>query len=351
MEQMQQQYPEIAEQEKFRQQRARLQQRLAVAGHLRAARAQMAAGRIFAKQPPDALSELSALLEHQPGNPEARALLQEINQRWLQKARRETASWTRYKQLQRLEGLTARLHNPAPALREQQRQLRAAAARIATVKKQLQQADAAFDAGRLISPEQDNAHRFYHQVLEQDPRNRQAQKRLAEIRQRLGERLRRLIEEDRLTQARVLMEQMQTIYAQDEREPDDWLRPLEAELEQAIEARRPRIDRLVFSAMPLLSLDQPRPEVLQPGRTLYIGFHFRNMEDAPTLLQAVLLDGAGRVQIAQKPVILSASEGDHFFQLDLPVEGFSEGSYILEMRLENRLLLRRSFVIGNIHQP
>jgi len=126
---------------------------------------------------------------------------------------------------------------------------------------------------------------------------------------------------------------------------------VETQLEKAVAASEPRITQVHFSATPLQSLAQAQVEVLDPGRTLYIGFHFQNMKDPRTLLQAILLDGAGRVQIAQKPVILSGRQGDRFFQIDLPVDGFSEGSYVLELRMNTKHLLRQPFLVNNTHQP
>jgi hypothetical protein len=76
-----------------------------------------------------------------------------------------------------------------------------------------------------------------------------------------------------------------------------------------------------------------------------------NFEADTTLLQAVLLDGTGRVQIAEKPVIITGSAGEHFFSIDLPVEGFADGSYSLQLKYENKQLNANTFIVNNQAQP
>ncbi len=346
MAELQQQFPDIARQEKFIRTHQQLQQAQALSQHLRRARKYFESSAAMTAEKSELLLEIEAALKLDPDNAEALTMLQKINQSWLKKAKQQSASWQLRKQLQKLDSMISRLNLHQPQILEQQKDLQQSIRHIARVKTLLQQADQAFDKGQLISPAGNNAYSRYKNVLDIEAHNRHAKNRLKKIADQISQRITMAIEKGRLTQASVLLEQAQSVYGR-----NDMIVNIEALLEKAVAAREPSISRIRFSATPLQSLDQPQAEALQPGRTVYIGFHFQNMKDTPTLLQAILFDGARRVQIAQKPVIVSGRQGDHFFQIDLPVEGFSEGSYILELQLDNKRLLSQAFLVNSIHQP
>ncbi len=350
MAEMQEQDPRIASDQKFIQTReqlqAQLQQAQALPGHLANARKYFESGAIITAEKNNALSELEAALKLDPNNAEALKMLQDINQSWLKKTKQQSSSWRLRKQLKKLDGMITQLNIRHPVVLEQQKKLQQAIHHIAQVKKLLQQADEAFNKNQLISPADNSAYSRYQKVLAIETHNRHAKEKLKEIEARLTEQITQAIEQGRLTQASIFLEQAQSVYGHSSR-----IVEIESMLEKATAATQPQVSRILFSATPLQSLDQPQADTLQLGRTLYIGFHFKNMENTSTLLQAVLLDGAGRIQISQKPVIVSGSEGDHFFQIEQPVEGFSEGSYILELRLDNKRLLSQPFLVNNIYQP
>ena len=350
MAEMQEQYPRVASEQKFVQTReqlqAKLQQAQALPEHLARARKYFESGAIITAEKNNALSELEAVLKLDPSNAEALKMLQDINQFWLKKAKQQASSWRLRKQLKKLDGMITQLNIQHPFILKQQKKLQQVIHHIARVKNLLQQADEAFNKNQLISPADNNAYSRYQKVLAIEAHNRHAKEKLKEIETRLTDQITQAIEQGRLTQASIFLEQAQSVYGHSNR-----IVEIESMLEKAIAATQPQVSRILFSATPLQSLDQPQAETLQPGRTLYIGFHFKNMENTSTLLQAVLLDGAGQIQISQKPVIVSGAEGDHFFQIDQPVEGFSEGSYILELRLGNKRLLSQPFLVNNFHQP
>jgi len=350
MTEMQEQYPKIITDQKFIQTReqlqAQLQQAQALPQHLSNAKKYFESGTIITAEKNNALSELEAALKLDPDNAEALSMLQNINQSWLKKAKQQSSSWRLRKELKKLDSVITQLGIHQPVILEQQQELQQAINHIARVKNLLQQADEAFNKNQLISPADNNAYSRYQKVLTIEAHNRHAKEKLKKIESRLTGQITQAIEQGRLTQASIFLEQAQSVYGQSNR-----IVEVESMLEKAIAATQPQVSQVLFSATPLQSLDQPQAETLQPGRTLYIGFHFKNMENTSTLLQAVLLDGAGRIQISQKPVIVSGNQGDHFFQIDQPVEGFSEGSYILELRLDNKRLLSQPFLVNNIHQP
>ncbi|VAX10823.1 Serine/threonine protein kinase PpkA [hydrothermal vent metagenome] len=346
MAQMQVTFPELSEEIKFITTHEQLQQVQTIARQLDSAKKYIESGTIFSADNNNAISELETILRLQADNQEALILLGNINRRWLTKSIQQSASWRLRKDLQALDSLLGRLNTEHAPLLTQQKELQQAISNLARIMNLLKLADENFNKGLYISPENNNAYQYYQKALSISPHNRHAKEQLRAIQFQLENQITQSINEDRLTQAALFIEQIQSIY-----KPSDWLLKIEASLEQAVDARQPKIDKVRLSSRPLKSLNQAQETNLQPGRRLHIGFHFKNMVNAPTLLQAALLDGSGRIKIAQKPVILSASEGNHFFQIDLPVEGFSEGSYILEVRLENKRLLSQTFLVGSITQP
>ena len=344
MAEMQQQFPDIADEEKFIQTQKKLQQTQTLNQHIDRAKEYFAANAFVVPEKANALSELEAVLTAQADNREALALLEKITLTLLEQAKRKSATWQFRKELQKLDATITRLNLSQAYLLKQQKKLQQAIRHIAQVKKHLQQAEAAFKKGQLIIPVDSSAYTLYQNVLSLEAHNRQAKQRLKQIEVQIMARIAQAIEQNQLTQASVFLEQAQSIYGRSEAVLD-----MQARYEKALAATLPKISHILFSARALNSLDQPQAETLPPGRTVYIGFHYENMGDTRTLLQAVLLDGAGRIQIAQKPVIVAGKQGEHFFQIDLPVEGFSEGSYILEVRLENKRLLSQEFLVKTEH--
>lgn len=350
MNELQQQNPDVAKAPKFIQTYQRLQaqqrQAQALSLHLDRARKYFESGLNITVEKNGPLTEIAAALKLAPDNTEALNMLHDINQSWLKKAQQQAASWQLRKKLQQLNTMITRLNLHQPLILKQQKNLQQAIHHITRVKSLLQQADDAFDKNHLINPAGNNAYSRYKNVLKIEGHNLHAKHRLKKIEDRLSQQITLTIKKGQLTQAGILLAQAQTVYGRSNRMVN-----IQATLEKAIAAREPKITQVHFSATPLQSLAQAQADVLQPGRKLYIGFHFLNMNDTRTLLQAILFDGAGRVQIAQKPVIVSGRQGNHFFQIDLPVEGFSEGSYILELRLNHKRLLSQPFLVNNSHQP
>jgi len=86
--------------------------------------------------------------------------------------------------------------------------------------------------------------------------------------------------------------------------------------------------------------------MLAVDRIIHVGFYFQNFVSATSVVQAVLFDGARRLQIAQVPVIVSGQEGAQFFRIERPVEGFADGGYSIDLMLEGQRLSSAVFEVG-----
>lgn len=123
---------------------------------------------------------------------------------------------------------------------------------------------------------------------------------------------------------------------------------LEVEWRDRQEAmQRPEINRARVSVEPLDSLSGEQANVLSAGRVLHVGFVYRNFAATSAVIQAMLYDGSRQIQIAQVPVIVQGPEGEAFFRIERPVNGFAEGGYHLDLVADDRTLSSVSFQIAD----
>lgn len=123
---------------------------------------------------------------------------------------------------------------------------------------------------------------------------------------------------------------------------------LEVEWRDRREAeRRPEIPRARVSVDALNALPEEQASVLRSGRTLHVGFSYRNFAATSAVIQAMLYDGSRQIQIAQVPVIVQGPEGEAFFRIERPVNGFAEGGYHLDLVADKRTLSSVSFQVSD----
>lgn len=206
----------------------------------------------------------------------------------------------------------------------------------------LKAASAQMVADKLIAPKDDNAYASYQSVLAINPDNTDAQEGLATLQQALIRRIDSMIRGGAIEEA-----SLQLASARDRFPQSQALLTRRLELDQLSEASLPSISRLRVAAAPIDDLTAPQAEALTPERTIYVGFYYDNIDTDARVLQAVLMDGARSVQIAQVPVILSAGSGQQFFRIERPVAGFSEGGYHVDLLLNDTPLASADFkVVG-----
>jgi serine/threonine-protein kinase PpkA len=338
-------FPQIGNSEIFQRLEQKLIQAKAVQSHLQQAQVYVAANALIQPEEANALAELRAALALAPDNVDIQQAIQQIADTFLFKAKEHRAKGELEQALTiTTEGLTVIADDPA--LLALQQQLLADKERQQYVARQLGQAEKQFLAGMLITPGGKSAYDHYHAILKRDPGNTTAKKGLKTIEQQLVNQAIKNIEAENFDAAKAELDKASQYFSKTKA-----IRAAELKLSMAIEETRPKIQRIVFSEIQLSSLATPQTDKLQLSRTLYIGFDYQNFETETTLLQAVLMDGTGRVQIAQKPVIISGAAGEHYFYIDLPVEGFADGSYTLQLKLDDQQLIAGSFLVNKPAQP
>ena len=114
-----------------------------------------------------------------------------------------------------------------------------------------------------------------------------------------------------------------------------------------LESYKPVIENLRLSGKSTADLNVQQPATITVDRTLHVAFAYRNLDQPTTVLQVLLFDGGRSVQIAAAPVVVVGSEGDTRFRIDRPVEGFTDGGYHLDVLLAGQQIFTHAFVLGH----
>ena len=343
--QLQQSFPRIASSERFQRMEERLIQAEAVQAHVERAQDFFRADALTQPEGINALAEYRAAQALAPDNIDVQLGIQSIADTLLLRA----------KELQmngELEQALAATNEGLEVLKDDpdflalQKQLQDDKQYQDAITAQLDEADKQYRTGKLVSPKGKSAYDQYQAVLKQDPDNIAAKTGLSNIERQLISKVNINSRNGKFEQASSALETVRQYFGKSKA-----YRNAEQQLAQAIDAALPNVQRIIFSGTQLSSLTSPQAEKLQLGRTIYIGFEYKNFEAESTLLQAALMDGTGRVQIAEKPVIIDGASGEHYFSIDLPVEGFTDGSYSLQLKYQNKQLNAGTFIVDNQAQP
>ena len=343
--QLQQSFPRIASSERFQRMEERLIQAEAVQAHVERAQDFFRADALTQPEGINALAEYRAAQALAPDNIDVQLGIQSIADTLLLRA----------KELQmngELEQALAATNEGLEVLKDDpdflalHKQLQDDKQYQDAITAQLDEADKQYRTGKLVSPKGKSAYDQYQAVLKQDPDNIAAKTGLSNIERQLISKVNINSRNGKFEQASSALETVRQYFGKSKA-----YRNAEQQLAQAIDVARPNVQRIIFSGTQLSSLTSSQAEKLQLGRTLYIGFEYKNFEAESTLLQAALMDGTGRVQIAEKPVIIDGASGEHYFSIDLPVEGFTDGSYSLQLKYQNKQLNAGTFIVDNQAQP
>ncbi|MGW8229344.1 MAG: hypothetical protein ACWGOW_10605, partial [Gammaproteobacteria bacterium] len=345
IEQMKTSFPRIGSSEKFQQLEQQLITAETIQSHLQQARVYLAANALIKPEGANALAELRAAQQLVPENLAIQQSIQNIANTFLTKAKELQAKGELDQALAvTKEGLNA-ISESAELLALQQ-QLQAEKEQQQYISQQLKLANKQLTAGMLVTPAGESAYDYFHAVLNHDAENKAAKQGLKTIEQQLVNQAVQKIEAGEFKAAKAQLDQASQYFSKTKT-----IRATELKLSLAIEDSKPKVQHIIFSETPLASLNTPQAYKLQLGRKLFIGFDYRNFEAETTSLQAILMDDTDRVQIAQKPVVINGAAGEQYFDMDLPVEGFTDGSYTLQLKLNDRQLIAGTFIVNKKAQP
>ncbi|MCW9024838.1 MAG: serine/threonine protein kinase [Gammaproteobacteria bacterium] len=332
-------HPSIASTDEYQQLNKKQQQLDTVQTHLKKVQVYINTNTLLEPDKANAFEELQIALELAPENPEALALKEELTNIFIQRAKQNQAEGKLTAALKLVNsGLTVDTENTT--LTDMQNDLTTRLENIKQVRELLAKAKKQFAADKLLSPEGNSAYNFYHAVREIQKNNAEAKNGLLNIEHKLSERVQLASTNKDFDAARSILDNADKYFKN-----SSVLAKARTDLEAAIDATLPRITKVLFSDTPISNLTGKQKTTIEPGRTLHVGFEYKNFSAETTLILANLLDGSGQVQIAQKPVILNSNHGQHIFYIELPVEGFADGTYNLELLLEKKALSKKSFQV------
>jgi len=209
----------------------------------------------------------------------------------------------------------------------------------------LKQADQLRQQGSVLTPAGASALDAYRRVLAKQPRQAQALTALEMIEDDLVARIESFISSNNYQQATAEVSRALFFFP-----ASQTLQGLQRINEQAIVdmlvASQPKISKVLVSNRLMATLGDAQQRMLAVDRIIHVGFYFKNFVAATSVVQAVLFDGARRLQIAQVPVIVSGQEGAQFFRIERPVEGFADGGYSIDLMLEGQRLSSAAFEVG-----
>ncbi len=290
----------------------------------------------------NALSEINKVLALSPDNEDAKNFIEKIVNSYLEKTTQLQKQGNIHNAILMVEEAIGALNNPT--LIEKRQQLKETIKynkNIASLYKQAKKYEA---ASQLINPQAYNAYDIYTSILKKEKNNLQAKAGLKNIHQLLAKKITTEIHKGNLKVSKKYLHAAIQRYGR-----SSLLANVQLKLNDALDALAPKIETLKLSHATIKSLipNNPANLTLKLKKTLYVGFNFINFDPKTTWLDVTLFNITKRITVARKPVVLSNQSGEHFFEVDLPTKGVSNHQYKLELRLNNRILVSKSFLIKN----
>ena len=294
----------------------------------------------------NALSEIQKVLTLSPNNEDAKNFVDKIVNAYLEKTTQLQQQGNMHNALLMVEEGIAALNNNSALVKKRQ-DLKERIKRNKDVASLFKQAIKYQTAGQFIKPQAYNAYDIYQGILKHDKENLQAKAGLKSIHQYVAKDITSLIQKGRLEDSSNYLELAIQRYGK-----SSLLASVQLKLNDALNAKLPKIETLNFSRTPLTVLEtsissSDNIETLQLNKTLYIGFNYINFSPATTWLDVILFDTNKRITIAQKPIVISNQFGEYFFEINLPIKGFTNGKYNVELKLKDKTLKSKSFLVQN----
>lgn len=304
------------------------------------------AGALSKPQGKNALNEINSVLTLAPNNEDAKSFIDKIVNAYINKTTQLQEQGSMHNAVLMLEEGIAALDNNSILLNKR-KQLKEKIKYSKNISALFKQAEKHQAAGQLIKPQAYNAYDAYQQILKKEEGNLQAKAGLKNIHQQLAKKITTKIHNGNIKTAEDDLKAAINRFGK-----SSLLANVQLKLNDALDALAPKIETTKLSASTVNNLilknsAQQTDLILKLNNTLYIGFNYINFDPKTTWLDATLFDITERITVARKPVVISNQFGEHFFEIDLPTNGFSNHKYKLEIRLKNRVLVSKSFVVKN----
>ena len=318
-----------------------LLRREAIQNHLHQAQQHIDAGVLVVPAGHNAVDSLNAALAIDPDNATAKQLLQTIARHYYDKARNQVAAGKMHEALASVElGLT--VINNHVQLTELKKSVQQEIRLQEKILSLLIQAEAQFQAGKAVEPRGESAIDLYKKILKEQPKNKKARRGVLNVEDYVVKQIQTAIWENKLPIGQRILTSAQRHFSNSPK-----LDRAAKKLHLAMASRAARITHLVISDLSITSLltQQARISVTP---TLYIGFTYTNFSKETTILNAQLESLDEQQTLINKKLIVSEKSGEHIFSLKHPQATFIHGQYRIIIKLKNKELINRTFVV---HAP
>ncbi len=342
---MKQSFPRAVKNKRF----IRLEKKVAllerIKGHLVQAEKYFNAGALSKPINQNALDEINKVLLLSPNNEDAKNFKVKIVNSYLEKTTQLQKQGNTHNAILMVEEGIAALNNNQ-ALLDKRKQLKDEVKHNKNISALFKKANKYMLADQLIKPQSYNAYDIYKEILKQESGNLEAKAALKTIHQQLAKKITAGIQKGNLKISEEYLNAAIQRYGR-----SSLLANVQLKLNDALAALAPKIETFVLSSTPLNRLITSKPsaniKTLTLQRTLYVGFNFINFDVGSTWLDAILIDKTSNTIAAQKPVVISSQFGEQYFEINLPIKGFQNHQYKIELKLKNRTLKSESFLVRN----
>ena len=345
---MKQSFPRATKNKRF----IRLENKVAflerINGHLDKAEKYFNAGALIKPINKNALGEINKVLALSPKNEDAKNFKKKIITSYLDKTTKLEQQGNIHNAILMIEEGIAALNNNSTLVKKR-KQLKDKIKHNKNIALLFKQAKKYQAANQLIKPIAYNAYDFYQDILKKEKDNLQAKAALRSIHQQLAKNITLSIQKGKLENAKNHLQGAIQRYGK-----SSLLASVQLKLDDALEEIAPKIETIKLSAYPVTklfsgssNLGLDNTETLKLKHTLYVGINFINFDPATTWLEATVFDSTKEIKVAQKPVVISSQFGEHFFEINIPARGFTNSFYKIEIKLKNKILISKSFLVLN----
>ncbi|VAW91495.1 Serine/threonine protein kinase PrkC, regulator of stationary phase [hydrothermal vent metagenome] len=302
--------------------------------HLQKSRVYFAVNALNEPEGANALDELRIVLSNEPSNIEALQGLDKIAAHFKTKARNELQKKAYFKALNSTNsGLQAR--HTDPELLQLQDKIKSFINNKNQINTLLLKASKKSQEGLLTSPTGNSAYDLYKRVLSINPDNTQAQKGLIKIQKKILRKAHTAIEQNKFRDAATILNNAQSLFPNNQR-----IETAQKNLQREMDAVLPIVPKIKVSSTPFSEITDTTLQKIKLGQFLYAGFEYKNFTKNSTELTVNVYNGTNPKLIIQKKIVLTSNRGKHFFTLQLPKIGITNGNYSIELLLGKSRLIK-----------
>lgn len=327
-------YPELKQSKKLSLLNSRLKLDETNEPHLQKSRVYFAVNALNKPEGANAFEQLRIVLNNDPSNAEALLGLDKIASYFKSKAATESRNAKYYNALESVNsGLQAKPNDSE--LTVLQNDLKGIINNENNLQKLLQQAQKLSADGVSISTTGQSAYLIYKEILKKHPRNVNAKKSLQKIHDREIKKVKAEIQQNSFHNASATLNSLKNLFPESIQ-----LKLLETKLKKEMDAVLPIVHRIKIDNIPFSTITPTNLQKIKIGQLLYIGFEYNNFTQERTKLTTNIYNGNKQKLILQKTLEISGKKGEHFFTIQLPKNGITNGNYSIEILFGNSRLIK-----------